>query len=79
MNCMDGLAPWARHIQSMVFATDRIGLEAMLSDNHLQCAPNMERTIDQEVGITATLLAHGYEVSILETTTTTTIIQIPNL
>lgn len=62
MNCFEGQAPWARHIQSMVFATDRIGLELIISDNHLQCAQDMMAAVDQEVGMSATLLAHGYKV-----------------
>lgn len=62
-NCLGGSSP---HVQSMIFATDSIGLSILLEPEAFgECFPTLDAAMGGEVRTTAHLRSKGYEVDVM--------------
>ncbi|KAM0748986.1 hypothetical protein T439DRAFT_327486 [Meredithblackwellia eburnea MCA 4105] len=72
MNCLGGKAPWIpaladkgpwRHIQSMILATDTVGIDLLLTPEGLDaCHNDYNGAISTEIGLTKLITNAGYDV-----------------
>lgn len=52
------------HVQSMIFGTDKQGLESMLNDGTFDCADTLfPGAVAQEVEMASRIMSHGWEVN----------------
>lgn len=63
MNCLDLIGDISPHVQSMLLATDQVGLDILLTkDNWLRCPDDFFKAVDIEVETTMAIEDAGYGV-----------------
>jgi hypothetical protein len=63
MNCRDDLP---RHVQSMILATDSLGLATLLTPDGIDnCPQDMSQAVRHETRLTSLIKANGYTVSVM--------------